>query len=711
MNVKSQVQEAATWYFSHIDDLSPNYENVQRFLRGPLIALTVNHVLPAMSALHDRSKVASMPPEAKEEEEKKSGSNNDWRDYLTSPTAAAGTIPETPSSTSTQANEQAQEAYQLLSRRTQARMEAFLAGCALAAPNELAATSKMTADQQPSDLVSLQEGLSGFGITSASSVSSKKAAQSPILIRDISTGNPAFQPRPQIQEEDLVLRLELYIRTLQRLKSLGEDCVIAMEPPKAIRARARVITHAFVATAGTVRNLRHVLTRLLNCLTMEVLAVEVLSSDVKKIIRRIVSEYEHGTSFASLAFLSTPEVNADSLLTPLIVKYLRYLQTNWESVISACELERMLTRALDRDMRKLFKTIEFHSIGHLLEVCHEQRAKLQNIELAPHVCAIADNINNLIHSKQALRQALRDLQREVITVNGHVLPPVGSRKELLSVLSQTLNSRTLTAAERPRRRRGGKKYQTPPRSKVASLGQNNPSVNGVATPKSKENKVNEPTTPTPLDDSDYLFSSEAEESSSAMDDAHDDSSLSEGNNMTPSGSHKVRRRNFHLSTIDLLTRRLLIAASRTGNGGDAYFVVRDLFGGEEVEVVPSNTSPLQARMVRPGTIDILVRLASVTIKCHQSFDIYPKALVGECEPLIQFHTTTTETISLQEIRSTEEEDGFDINSTPGKTPDRRVEADSAMLVLQEQQNSRTGWRTISIRPAIYEKVEVWGTPS
>jgi hypothetical protein len=34
-----------------------------------------------------------------------------------------------------------------------------------------------------------------------------------------------------------------------------------------------------------------------------------------------------------------------------------------------------------------------------------------------------------------------------------------------------------------------------------------------------------------------------------------------------------RRSKFHLSTIDVLTRRLLIAASRTGNGGDAYFFV------------------------------------------------------------------------------------------------------------------------------------------
>jgi hypothetical protein len=223
-----------------------------------------------------------------------------------------------------------------------------------------------------------------------------------------------------------------------------------------------------------------------------------------------------------------------------------------------------------------------------------------------------------------------------------------------------------------------------------------------ATPsKAKENVLNVPGIPD-SEDSDFLLSSEAE-SSAAM---ADDSSLSEGVDSPVRGvSQKVRRRNFHLSTIDLLTRRLLIAGSRTGNGGDAYFVVRDLFGGEEVEVVQTTSMPMQDRMVRPGTIDILVRLASVTIKCHQSFDIYPKALVGECEPLIQFHTTTTETISLQEVRASGAQKN---NEAMMKRPDHHLDED---FILQEQESSRTGWRTISIRPAIYERVEMWATPS
>jgi hypothetical protein len=132
-----------------------------------------------------------------------------------------------------------------------------------------------------------------------------------------------------------------------------------------------------------------------------------------------------------------------------------------------------------------------------------------------------------------------------------------------------------------------------------------------------------------------------------------------------------------------------------------------------VEVVPTNTVPMEGRMVRPGTIDILVRLASVTIKCHQSFDVYPIALVGECEPLIQFHTTTTETIYLREVRST------DSNSTdsnedlipPDELSDGSDSLPKRLVTVQEKKTDKTGWRTISIRPALYEKVEVWNTPS
>ena len=47
----------------------------------------------------------------------------------------------------------------------------------------------------------------------------------------------------------------------------------------------------------------------------------------------------------------------------------------------------------------------------------------------------------LCDDPSALRQALRDLQREVISINGQVLPHVTSRKQLLQQLQQALNSK------------------------------------------------------------------------------------------------------------------------------------------------------------------------------------------------------------------------------------------------------------------------------
>lgn len=106
-----------------------------------------------------------------------------------------------------------------------------------------------------------------------------------------------------------------------------------------------------------------------------------------------------------------------------------------------------------------------------------------------------------------------------------------------------------------------------------------------------------------------------------------------------------------------------------------YFHRRDLFGGDEVEVVPHHSEN-----VRQGTIEIIVKPSAVIIKSHAKFDIMPKPIESESDALIQFHTTTTETITLQQKR------------------------DAAVTLLREKKTDMTGWRTLAIRPAYYEKV-------
>ena len=627
MNVRTQAQDVTSWYMSHLDSYSPHSENVSKFLKAPLLAVTLNTLYhspldPAGGEVStDRTRAIvnpSSPPEdgAINKEKVRGNGTGDWRRYL-----FVSEDGQEPRHQGVSWSHKEQEAYDGLTRRTKARMDAFLAGCMLAVPSdfpppESRATSasprlfppkspfkkalkdvidpEANAEQQSKpDTASadsdasatgnaqyVQMGLSGFQSSSSNSRDknrSGQSSQSPLLssvtqqgktlIRHISKPPSATSTKhPQISEEHLVVRLELYIRSLVRVRTLQEECVVAMETPRAIKARARFITSAFVATAGCVRSMSPVLIRLLSCLTKELLAVDALSEEIAKVIRRVASEYEHETSFASLAFLSSPEVSAESHLVPLLVKYLRYLQSDFEVLIQECELERMLSQALDSSLRKFFKTVEFRSIGHLLEACQGYRSKLQNIELAPTVCVGAENVNSLSHSPTALNQALRDLRREVITVNGHVLPPVTSRRDLIYLLSQTLNSRTLTAIPAPLHKH--KKKQAADNSNLGYRRiESCPNIpNGCHQSKVAKQRLEERLVPSDNSDGDIVVTSE-----------YDSEQNGETNVSGKGGSSQQiarrRRRSFHLSTIDLLTRRLLIAASRTGMGGDAFFIV------------------------------------------------------------------------------------------------------------------------------------------
>ena len=104
-----------------------------------------------------------------------------------------------------------------------------------------------------------------------------------------------------------------------------------------------------------------------------------------------------------------------------------------------------------------------------------------------------------------------------------------------------------------------------------------------------------------------------------------------------------------------------------------------------MEVVPHHSSGRHNQ----GTIEIIVKSSSITIKSHAKFDVYPKPIESDSDPLIQFHTTTTESIFLQQHH--------DLESIAHGM-------DDSVMVLKEKKTSMTGWRTLAIRPAYYEKV-------
>ena len=110
----------------------------------------------------------------------------------------------------------------------------------------------------------------------------------------------------------------------------------------------------------------------------------------------------------------------------------------------------MLCRALDPEIRKMFKTIEFQSIGHLLDVCHQHREDLQNIMLPK---TEEEDIEKQASDPKLLKQAMKDVGREKIAVNGRSLPPAKTLKELIFVLTEALNSNPLTLSHRKKKRK------------------------------------------------------------------------------------------------------------------------------------------------------------------------------------------------------------------------------------------------------------------
>ena len=327
-----------------------------------------------------------------------------------------------------------------------------------------------------------------------------------------------------------------------------------------------------------------------------------------------------------------------------------------------CELERMLRAVLDADLRQHFKSAVFHSVGHILDDCRRNRTKLDNIAIPPpwkegvfgisggggggdgggvsttttNVMDIDLAIQQYISDPTLVKQALRDLRREVITINGQVLPPADSHQELAAHLGLILHSN---------------KFEYP-----LSLRRGASAAAATTTKKKKGGRQRRA--------SNYASDIGIEYESSDLSGTESDTST----------CSKV-----DVGLVDALAIRILIAVSRTGAGGDAYFIVSDLFGGEEVEVVPTHHTSSSGK-VNQGTIEIIVKLSSITIKSHAKFDIYPKPIVSESDALIQFHTTTTETIALQQSRV------------------------ASFTTLKEKKSNMTGWRTLAIRPAFYEKI-------
>ncbi|KAL7550995.1 hypothetical protein ACHAWF_017413 [Thalassiosira exigua] len=634
---RSFASSVASWYVHTADPYAPHARNVELRLRHPVHVVT-RRILYGKNVRRDAGGVGGSDGQ---------GGGDDLEALFNDDDAEIKDGPEA------------------LTRRTAARMEAFLASCSVALrEDEEEEAAGEGEGHRRRDVGGIGEGERAGGSASSAGRNGKRGKgrggeatkkkaplpqldKPPAAKRNISTASSAGKIYPQIDRGDLLFRLELYCRTLRRIRSLSdvdptrpmEECVLRYESRRGVRNRVRVIVETYLRNVDCVRNVHRTLMTLVLRATLEVLAVECWCPELKGTVDRLASEYEHKVSFASLAFLSSPDNAAETHLAPMLTKYFEYLQMDWESLVSKCELERMLRTVLESDMRHYFKTAVFHSVGHILDECRREREILDNIALPPPwkegVFGMVGGgetkgdvdaaMKQYCSDPVVVKQALRDLRREVITVNGQMLPPAHSHMELAEHLRQILNStQMMLSLSSPRSQSRKKKNKKRPSNYTSDFGLE----------------------------------------------------LEIGSEFSGTESEGSFTGTINFGLGDVLARRLLIAASRTGAGGDAFFIVRDLFGGDEVEVVSHQSS----QKSHQGTIEIIVKLSSVIIKSHAKFDIIPKPITNSSGALIQFHTTTTETIALQQYR------------------------EGSTTQLREKKTDMTGWRTLAIRPAYYERI-------
>lgn len=738
LNPRLVAEDITQYYISRLDPGIPHKKNVKKYLRKPILALTRRLFLQKEYDNLSQNKYTGNEKfgDSTDIDFAKAKEGLDWRNYTDAPLVEENELDQSfvASETETESEEMKTENPSALhakgniklSRRTLARMESFLASCILSLPSDVGisqskSTSSSTSNhnlRNPILSPVLNKIVSSVPIITAITKrrSSSNSSMSRRTLNETHSNRNGTDIKataasvryPQMHPDDLIVRIELYIRTLRRVcaatnssdsNEQRDECVIHLEPQRAMQTRIYNMIDSLLSTTSSVGSMSFTLTNLLIHFTREMLAVEILSGALLGKIQKIVQEYEHQTSFASLAFLSSPEDTAETHLAPLLFAYVDMLTKTRESLVWECRLEGTLARAIDPTLRKIFKNTEFQSIGHLLDVCNEFEMQLNHIVITSKESPLHMGENRSIHdilaspsfdvniaelcgSKSAVKQAFRDLRRESIVINGHVLPPVKTLSELVKLLSERLNSRPVKLRQ----------------SKIGNV--------------YAEKKYDSSSgTESEIDYSDHSLSNTNVEDSDPMNlGVEGDSDLSSSDmpkRLQPMGTSKKdgrRRRVFNVDAIDILIRRLLLAASRTRAGGDAYFVVRDLFGGEGLEVIQENHRIDHSGIYSNGklspTIEVSVKLASVTLKCHTKFNVYPENRVEECEPFIELHTTISETIELQEIRIMDDQK----NDAP-----KSDVLTKAVLIEKTTENS--GRRILSIKPATYEKIKDLRTPS
>lgn len=320
----------------------------------------------------------------------------------------------------------------------------------------------------------------------------------------------------------------------QNYISKSRNALLPTRSPAMLERRAKSLVQVFLSRVSSINDVENTLVNLLSDYTMKELDVVTLSPSLTQTIIKVSNEYHHQSSFASLLFLSPPAQSAWSVLFPLVHRYFCYIEDEKQMLTEGCRIELFLSKVLNESLRYVFKTANFTSVGHVFDLCDRWGWELENINLP--------KINEVLLSEEASRdqgdfeQALKDLRRESIRINGHVFTPPskGGMRTFVKSLGEALVCPSMTQG--------------------ATTGDNC--------------SVDERSIATSCSEIDLSSHSCASYYSGYSDVGYDSDCINRKMRSRPI----ARKRKFDMKTVDKLTSRLILAAGRTQPNGDAYFI-------------------------------------------------------------------------------------------------------------------------------------------
>ncbi|GMI15914.1 hypothetical protein TrVE_jg8850 [Triparma verrucosa] len=453
---------------------------------------------------------------------------------------------------------------------------------------------------------------------------------------------PSLKVYPQITPDDLKSRLEVYFLRLYGCNhitaNLLDGKVLKKIQSSVVKVAVKGVVKSFLATVSATTSPTLLLHSHIVAMCREALAVVEISREIETVVKYTIARIEadldgnqtstedksggssQGEGEEKLpsqikSFLKSPKI-ADKFLRvenmfaskfddaevvskcmsghlKSLLEYLSEADNSTQLVMSSYG-ERMLSRGIEPSLRNEFKDGDFESETALKSAYEKFHKQFKSIRLPPSDNFMCVNLvkhlseekekakGSAKYSEQSMMQALKDLKRERIFVNGRevVDRKVTSKRELVKVLTEAIEK-------------------------------------GVVNPKPDKKATSNNLLDESLlaSESDYStgFSSAPDNDTSNKESGDSDCRRRRGD---PNEKVIARPRKFDTSKLTEIVSRILLASSRTGSGGDTLLFLNDLFGGDEVVLRPSSNENMQA------AIEIDVYAGRVDIVCKAFYTVY-----------------------------------------------------------------------------------------